>query len=218
MQKIMFNDKYGLTKAVLQGRKPMTRREISKHFPTEGVELIGITGIGAEFRIGENYEPVFVRLPYKVGEEVAIAQSYKDAGLSPNDIIGHIDYGGNMYGFLLAGDVLGWNNKMFVRSSRMPHAIRITDVKVERLQDISVEDCMREGIVDIHLPILYPTGNHAYTFDGCSEGQIFGEINGFCSPIAAFAALIDKVSGRGTWARNPWVFAYSFELVKIAEL
>ena len=29
----------------------------------------------------------------------------------------------------------------------------------------------------------------------------------------AFAALIDKVSGKGTWKKNPWVFAYSFELI-----
>lgn len=30
----------------------------------------------------------------------------------------------------------------------------------------------------------------------------------------AFAALIDKVSGNGTWERNPWVFAYTFKLIK----
>lgn len=33
-------------------------------------------------------------------------------------------------------------------------------------------------------------------------------------PIEAFAALIDKVSGRGTWGLNPWVVVYEFELVK----
>lgn len=30
----------------------------------------------------------------------------------------------------------------------------------------------------------------------------------------AFASLIDKVSGRGTWGQNPWVVAYEFELRK----
>lgn len=29
----------------------------------------------------------------------------------------------------------------------------------------------------------------------------------------AFAYLIDMVSGKGTWESNPWVVAYSFELV-----
>ena len=36
----------------------------------------------------------------------------------------------------------------------------------------------------------------------------------FQTPREAFASLIDKVSGRGTWERNPWVVAYEFELVK----
>ena len=31
MQKIMFNDKYGLTKAVLEGRKTMTRWSVCYH-------------------------------------------------------------------------------------------------------------------------------------------------------------------------------------------
>ncbi len=30
----------------------------------------------------------------------------------------------------------------------------------------------------------------------------------------AFANLIDRVSGKGTWESNPWVFAYTFELAK----
>ena len=36
----------------------------------------------------------------------------------------------------------------------------------------------------------------------------------FPTPREAFASLIDKVSGRGTWDRNPWVVVYEFELVK----
>ena len=30
----------------------------------------------------------------------------------------------------------------------------------------------------------------------------------------AYEILIDKVSGKGTWERNPYVFVYDFELVK----
>jgi hypothetical protein len=37
----------------------------------------------------------------------------------------------------------------------------------------------------------------------------------FDSPRAAFASLIDKVSGKGTWKNNPWVIVYEFELNKI---
>jgi hypothetical protein len=33
--------------------------------------------------------------------------------------------------------------------------------------------------------------------------------------MGMFAALIDKVSGRGTWDRNPWVFAYTFDVLQV---
>ena len=33
-------------------------------------------------------------------------------------------------------------------------------------------------------------------------------------PREAFAALIDRISGKGTWQRNPWVYVYTFELLR----
>ena len=85
----------------------------------------------------------------------------------------------------------------------MPHQIRITGIKCERLQDISKEDCMKEGIL----------GDVEY--DKYEVYGLFGNSDdGFDTPREAFASLIDKVSGRGTWDRNPWVVVYEFELVK----
>ena len=95
---------------------------------------------------------------------------------------------------------------MFVLAELMPHRIQITDIKVERLQDISEQECIYEGI-------RISKGNHngqrpfgEYTFDGWDDYSFDAR--------TAFAALIDKVSGKGTWESNPWVFAYSFELIK----
>ena len=63
MKKIMFNDKYGLTQAVLEGRKTQTRRK----FLESGEEDL-LDGITPEYLIS-------VKSWYKVGETVAIAQS-----------------------------------------------------------------------------------------------------------------------------------------------
>ena len=84
----------------------------------------------------------------------------------------------------------------------MPRQIRITNVRFERLRDISDEDCLREGIVKVQW---------MYGCEGlCERGdQLY-----FGSPRSAYAALIDKVSGKGTWESNPWVYVYEFELVK----
>lgn len=92
-------------------------------------------------------------------------------------------------------------NKMFVRAESMPHHIKITSVDVERLQDISDEDCIKEGVK-----------RFSNTF-GIKEYARVPILKIFGSPQKAFAALIDKVSGKGTWDSNPMVWVYEFELV-----
>lgn len=87
----------------------------------------------------------------------------------------------------------GWGNKMFVKSELMPHHIEIVSIIAERLQDISEIDCMREGITRSGLGKFIP--------------------GGYDTPREAFAALIDKTCGKGTCERNPWVFAYTFNII-----
>ena len=184
MKKILFNDKFCLTQAVLNGTKTMTRRLLKDNVP-----------------LG-NWEETEKMLPYKIGEVVAVAQSYKDIGR--HDIIGYKAYGQNMYEPIYAELSAGWNNKMFVKSEIMPCHIMITDVKVERLQDISDDECLKEG--------LRLSGNSRFYFQQMVESNHF--INRyFDTPREAFSVLIDKISGRGTWESNPWVVVYSFELV-----
>ena len=89
---------------------------------------------------------------------------------------------------------------MFVKANLMPNRIQITNVKYERLRDISSEDCLREGIE------ARVTGCHTFYY-------IHGEERPYNFPKQAFSALIDKVSGKGTWESNPYVFAYEFELL-----
>ena len=99
----------------------------------------------------------------------------------------------------------GWNNKMFVRADLMPHQIHITDVRVERLQDISDEDCIKEGIRKvvnenrIYVQYYVGKGDNACSFE---------------NPREAFAYLINKTCGKKTWEENPYVFVYDFEVIK----
>ena len=189
MKKIMFNDKYGLTKAVLEGRKTMTRRICSKGAAMEALEF-------------DNWSWA----KYHIGEVVAVAQNYNEVFDEFADIVylqgkpvpDNLKAFGGQSDVTLPKTLPGWNNKMFVKADLMPHRIRITNVRVERLQDISDEDCLREGI-------------RKMTFDTFSfdSWKFFAR-----SPREAFAALIDKVSGKGIWNRNPWVFVYEFERVK----
>ena len=194
MKKIMFNDKYGLTQAVLEGRKTMTRRSIPKKL----FEVIKQYAHGNEEELRHR---LLANSSYQVGEVVAIAQPYKDI----YDDAYHIG---------LYGRTAGWINKMYVAAYRMPHHIKITKVRVEHLQNISDEDCLREGVV---------TNTIGYYVEWlkCKDWEKESHIemeNGetlklFPTPREAFAALIDKVSGKGTWDSNPMVWVYEFELV-----
>lgn len=74
------------------------------------------------------------------------------------------------------------------------------------MQEITDESCLREGVrYEKELATSRPYG--------CSnEYGAFVELGS--TPREAFAALIDKVSVRGTWESNPYVVVYQFELVK----
>ena len=194
MKKIMFNDQYGLTKAVLDGRKTQTRRicyqGTFKRFCSCGFCLEGADR--GKLYINDGNE-VVAKSKFKIGEEVAIAQRYIDLDDKFYRLLG-----------IYKGGMKGYRNKMFVKADLMPHRIRITNIRVERLQDISEEDCIAEGIQDI-VGKTYPE-THLYRIkkgDTC-----------YGTPRKPYSKLIDKISGKGTWDRNPLVFVYDFELVK----
>lgn len=197
MKRISFKDSDGLclTQAVLSGRKTMTRRAVIEQVERDAMVYAG--GKSEFTRV--KFEYILKHSPYKVGEIVAIQQAYKDI---PAVIVS------SSYDCRKLDTTAGWTNKMFVKAELMPHHIRIADVRVERLQDISDEDCMREGVICDDVPFVEDNFHIIPTrYIKHSRG------NYWATPSEAFAALIDKVSGRGTWDSNPLVWAYSFELV-----
>lgn len=192
MKKIMFNDRYGLTKAVLSGYKTVTRRIMNRQPDPDDIAYME----------PKDYP---CQPPYKVGEIVAVAQCYAD--IHSELMIG--DFGDARYDSFknaVVHDKAGWHNKMFVQADLMPHQIRITSVRPERLQDITDEDCIKEGIFEEPFPF-----GEGYCFD-----PIFPRCHktNFNTPREAFASLMDKISGRGTWERNPFVWRIEFKLVK----
>ena len=168
MKGIMFNTKYGLEQAVLNGTKTRTWRA--------------------------DKEP-----RYKIGEVVAIKQCYCDV----------LNYHKEQNNITLEQRIIayysgekGWRNKMFTRNEEMPHKIKITGIKQCYLQDITGEECLKEGIF---------WHNSKYS---CLSGYSFGNSGCFSTPLLAFISLINKLNGKGYWESNPLGYAYEFELVK----
>ena len=201
MQKIMFNERYGLQSAVFEGRKTQTRRE---PFYAESVCCeFNRQGKLECFTYDDEREYPIHTSRYAKGEIVAVAQSYKEIGLDPNQCVGTIDYGGNMYMPLCAGESKGWNNKMFVLADEMPHHIKILDIRCERLQDISESDCIKEGI-----------SYSASAYYSCELWDKKKNIVHFnFSPKGAFCTLMGKLNGNKFWESNPYVIVYEFKKI-----
>ncbi len=219
MKKIMFNDRYGLTQAVLDEKKTMTRRIIKGDF--EDIKVYNANcdwHFIAETKDGDSVE---IKPTYQIGETVAIAQAYNTLrwpslpGIDWNAIVDEVTH------------AKGWKNKMFVKAKYMPHRIRITDIKVEKLQDISIGDCLREGIIHVNWRQYLKQDIDDYSPQPYKDHELWtlpifeeslldswaeqkqGEFAAKSADIA-FAVLIDRINGRGTWQRNPWVFVYGF--------
>lgn len=218
MKKIMFDNHFGLEDAVLNGTKTMTRRVIKDTNLKDGGSFSIVVDKNGEKHFSYLSKPCdkpgynnvcsyrALKPQYHIGDVVAIAQSYES--LIKDVYHGQEENFANRileaHGKKKIAEVFGWTNKMYVRSDLMPHQIRITDIKIERLQNISDEDCLKEGVekwMDSYIVpgIMEYRKKHNALFD---------------TPKLAFAALIKKTCGTITWHQNPYVFVYTFELVR----
>ena len=200
----MFNDRFGLTDAVIAGDKTMTRRIVPEKIVKEANAYVQqIHGSGLDM-----LDYFLTHSHYKVNEIVAVAQKYKDIMpyLADSFRQPSPDY---------MMDKPGYNNKMFVCADQMPHQIHITDIKVERLQDISAEDVYKEGFEKVCVNNGW--GNAAYHW---GTSLIYYDDWGRSCEIRsryakeAYEFLFEKICGRKAWEDNPYVYVYSFKRVK----
>ena len=216
MNRIMFNTRYGLHDAVEKGLKTRTLREgmivnadLKSELSEDGHLKVYSTSPDCNF----THESKF-----RVGEMLSVLESYstmyedmKGKGVLHGYTQEKLDAFYERY-----HDTKGWNNKMFVSADVMFKRIEITDVFLERLQDISEENALLEGVrvakeptkVDIFrqglgtVPYLY------YIPDFTSDIKMY-----FRTPIDAFACLMDKLNGKGYWDANPYHIGYKFHYI-----
>lgn len=199
MQKIMFNEQFGLQQATFDGTKTMTRRIVPEKTLEKWYDIEEDYMMAAPMGVPCYLEPMedfLIRhAPYKVGEIVAIAQRYSQiiSAITPRFAPHAKDW---------MRSEKGWNNKMFVKAEYMPHHIKITGIKVDGLAGISDEDCLKEGIQVLKGGFR---NQDAYTFKG---DKVWWK-----TPYLAYKELIDRLNRRGYFEINPLVYAYTYELV-----
>lgn len=231
MKKIMFNDKYGQTNDVLEGRKTQARilltltlhegdihGDLKEVYPDKVFRCVNRWMFEYKRKVYDI--PVQNYPKYSVGEIVAIAQSYKDCGYKIKQYETNRDeefgflYGCGVDEIPMKWPINGYNNKMFVKPELMPHQIRITNVRIQRLQDISEDDCLKEGVV-VNEPKIKGAAKSYYPCEylkECANRVGWGRV--YNTPREAYSVLIDELKGKGTLESNPYFFVYDFKLIK----
>jgi hypothetical protein len=187
---------------VISGVKFMTRRIVRP--PKNSFGIIGVkdyeTGkyrLYAENEYGgtlnlKTDQEWLIKPRYKIGETVFLKEPYDRSYIpeigekydNPLSAAGDPKCWKTIYRFDGIYIDAEWNNKLFMPAKYARHFIKITDVCCERLQDISDEDCIAEGIIKV-----------------------------YTTPQAAYAEIIDRIHGKGTWKSNPYVHVYTYKLI-----
>lgn len=137
---------------------------------------------------------------YRVGEVVAVAQRYKDAGVM---FIPEEDEEFGCHNFP-AEQTYGWTNKMYVRA------------RLENLQEITDDECINELELE-HVSVEMNMGKYQtkWVYQMLWEDKLGNtKVYYHESPRVVFETMIDKILGKGTWERNPKVWVYDFQLIK----
>lgn len=202
---ILFNTK--MVRAILDGRKDATRRIVKGFIPDDAVW--GYTAftpkgyISCRGTFADGYGEKFFKLPCESGDILYVRETWKKA---PNGYYYYEDWQRNDI-----ADVTKWKPSIHMPKEAARIWLKVTDVKVERLQEITDEQAKREGI----------------QYDECPTGFTWKQEtdmhNCYTTPIGAMQALWNSTIRKSDidrygWDANPWVWVIEFERCEKPEI
>ncbi len=193
-----------MVRALLAGTKTQTRRlfknikdvgEGKYHIWTKGGGVFGLSELDVP-KFGPDY------LPIKVGDHLWVRERIERAN---GEAVGY-----PADGSWLPNDPWQWKRDT-LPSIHMPRwasrlTLAVTDVRVERLQDISEADAKAEGL-ETHLDGDADDNGRARLYEYFRGSD---DLEWDSDPVEAYLALWDAINGDGAWEANPWVAAYTF--------
>lgn len=202
---ILFNTE--MVQSILGGLKTCTRRLV-KFLPGENPQWIGYIKDGLMLYNGTN-EPCCRKPSYKIGDVLYVRETWTDHYV-PNEIgKPELQYCYKADGTDIKGECLPGENNRWYPSIHMPKEaarifLKVTNVRVERLQEITDDGCIAEGV--------YPSPcrkcNATFGCDTCSD-EGYHETDGFSE---LWNSTIKKSDlDRYGWDANPYVWVIEFE-------
>lgn len=202
-----------MVRALLSGAKTQTRRAIKRQPPAHVVDFCRFRNPKGDGLAHFGFDPIkrelqdwFAVCPYgQPGDRLWVRETFSP--ISPQDPTYNggrpieYDYSATYKHGDRLGDSLGIK-KVWKPSIHMPRAasritLEITGVRVERLQGITADDAMAEGIVRL------PYGGYAADTDGRHYHA--------ASAWYSYGSLWEAINGAGSWEANSWVWVVEFK-------
>ncbi len=173
--------------ALINGRKKQTRRFLKP--PFAGASLQSDTnGAWWWWAPGQEKEHVQARMPYSIGDRLWVREAFCWGSEGEPGAKDFAIYRANYYSDNVGDRLLApWLPSIHMPRWASRLTLTVTDVRVERVQEISKDDAIAEGIHPAHI--------------------VVGE----------FSDLWDSIYGKKpgrSWADNPWVVALTFDVVQ----
>jgi hypothetical protein len=175
-----------MVQSILDGRKTQTRRVMKIQPDGRGTRCTNV--------YFEDWHGRELKCPYgKIGDVLWVRETW-----SKTDS-GHIIYRATNKGFNPI-----WKPSIFMPKEACRIRLEITNIRVERLQDISEEDAIAEGIgAGFQMNAGWPDYQHIKN-GVCSLTQDTAEMS--------YASLWESINGNGSWSKNPWVWVIEFRI------
>lgn len=207
MKPILFNTE--MVRAILEGRKTVTRRVVKippyTTFMYPRTELEVICGCGDSETV--------VKAPYKVGDVLYVRETWIDWSCAECDCecvgdngYGHCDMPKYLYKASHEETYKGWKPSIHMPKAAARIFLKVSSVRVERLQDMTVEDCHKEGV------------NIATS--SITDGETLKRDHDFS--LEKFETLWDSTIKPDQlkyygWEANPYVWVIEFERIEKPE-
>jgi len=191
-----------MVQAILAGRKTQTRRVV-KHQPHDWKSDLLEKGISNNLIAFSCKGSARMCIPkYQIGDTLWVRETWRK---NPQPIGWPYLYRASPEDLMYPDDEK-WKPSIFMPREACRIRLKVTDVRVERLNDISEDDALSEGVE--RLPNAKNELMAYRSYLTTPEKQIVP-----CFPYVSFRTLWQSINGRESWDANPWVWVYTFEVL-----
>lgn len=208
---ILFNTE--MVRAILDGRKTVTRRTI-KQQPDYFFNCVcgEPKPIGKKYGAVKDGNDIYIAAPYKTGDILYVRETWRSTG----EIARPYAYKADEKDFRLIGESgqimtfrYRWRQSIHMPKEAARIFLRVTNMRVERLQEISDNDVIREGI---NPSAWNEECCGSFSNESCENRDDYGRLCYWFKFSELWDSTI-KPSDRDRygWNANPWVWVIEFE-------